>query len=784
MSLINWWPLNGNLIDSISGTELSIKNPDLVTVADSIFGKGYHFTTNASVNQSAAYQLYQQNIPSETFSISFWIKLDTNWSGWGQVFTVGIVGTSWTHIIVGVDIDTSGNAYFTVSNGTSSVGTAGPAHTLSKGIWYNIICTYDHGLMKMYVNGQPATKKASYSTTITPMLEGATTLTIGGNSTETGECTMCDVRVYSHVLSAHEIRDISNGLLIHYNFNDSDIETTTNYNVNSGWSAYGLYWTISERTEHGIKLYRHTGSTNTVVALSNSDLFANMTVGETWTFSGYLYVNNMPYKTSVTQMSTYSGFVEELMESREDGYFRVTFKLNNKDNGWIFHASIFDNIGLNIPCEIRYMQFEKGDHPTSYVLGSRSGYIANNSGLTAGSSCSNILYSSDTIVGSGCAVFNGSNSYIDIPYIKKDIVKSNWSVNFWIYSNDTNNNTQACRAVYFGDYGLTDGTKFNIEKTANGVLRVWLNSGSNDTYFYDFTIPYQEWTMVTITYSTRNLRVYKNGNFVKSAAVTINSEKSSGVFRLGRDNRSGDTTFNGKMADFKFYATVISDSTIAEEYKISQKIYSNGSLACNKIEEHYTKRSLFTPTGNKNAGQFIEFFEKDGYVWVQVMHHDNKNGTNLFSSTDKFATETVFHNSDCWSAFPLITHYGQATDGSYHFIAMDEFYDGTHKVQQWSQNTNPVVSTSTPTILSGSSSFGGLRKNGTNTFMSRPSNWWAATGCWTKYTGGGVVGIPGYYDQSHSCPGSMDLFVRVDKSILGYKEFKKGIVFSTEYIEK
>jgi hypothetical protein len=71
------------------------------------------------------------------------------------------------------------------------------------------------------------------------------------------------------------------------------------------------------------------------------------------------------------------------------------------------------------------MQFEKGNHPTNYVLGSRSGYIANNSGLTVGSSCSNILYSSDTIAGSGCAVFNGSNSYIDIPYIKKDIVKSN-----------------------------------------------------------------------------------------------------------------------------------------------------------------------------------------------------------------------------------------------------------------------------------------------------------------------------------------------------------------------
>jgi hypothetical protein len=71
MSLINWWPLNGSLIDSINGTELSVKNPALVTVVDSIFGKGYHFTTNASVNQSAVYQTYQKNIPLDTFSTSF-----------------------------------------------------------------------------------------------------------------------------------------------------------------------------------------------------------------------------------------------------------------------------------------------------------------------------------------------------------------------------------------------------------------------------------------------------------------------------------------------------------------------------------------------------------------------------------------------------------------------------------------------------------------------------------------------------------------------------------------
>ena len=116
-------------------------------------------------------------------------------------------------------------------------------------------------------------------------------------------------------------------------------------------------------------------------------------------------------------------------------------------------------------------------------------------------------------------------------------------------------------------------------------------------------------------------------------------------------------------------------------------------------------------------------------------------------------------------------------------MCMDEFYDGSFKIQQWSQNTNPVTNTNTPTILSGSCTFGGLRKNGTNTFMSRPSNWWAATGCWTQFTGGGVTGIPGYYDQSHACSGSMDLFVKVNGFNEWYREFPKGITFATEYNE-
>ena len=51
-----------------------------------------------------------------------------------------------------------------------------------------------------------------------------------------------DIRIYDHALSAKEIKEISKGLILHYNFEDEEIETTRKVYDSSG---YGYNGTIS-----------------------------------------------------------------------------------------------------------------------------------------------------------------------------------------------------------------------------------------------------------------------------------------------------------------------------------------------------------------------------------------------------------------------------------------------------------------------------------------------------------------------------------------------------------
>ena len=204
----------------------------------------------------------------------------------------------------------------------------------------------------------------------------------------------------------------------------------------------------------------------------------------------------------------------------------------------------------------------------------------------------------------------------------------------------------------------------------------------------------------------------------------------------------------------------------------------------NTVAELYENISQKSRKGIQSINCLSEVIElSDGSCWLQVLHHNNRGNTNKFSSGDAFATTFVYHNDECWSAFPLITQYG-LYNSQYEFLALDERNDRTWKLQRWGQNTNPVISTATPTITSGSCTFGGLRKNGSNTFMSRPSNWWAACGAWNGGTWGGVTGVPGFWNQSEACPGVMDLFIRVSpENAKKYREFNKGVVMSTVFNE-
>lgn len=182
--------------------------------------------------------------------------------------------------------------------------------------------------------------------------------------------------------------------------------------------------------------------------------------------------------------------------------------------------------------------------------------------------CSNVTVTNNgaTVNANGkigsCYAFNGSTGYIALS--GHDIFKiftggaQQFSVTVWVFHAD------ATRAILFGDYSTAGGIGFNIELSTGHAVRFYWN-GSPDTYPSNATIAASTWSHIALTYDGTKIQSYINGIAKGSWAGTLAvKNKTSGEFRLGRDNRSDSTAFNGRMNDFRIYDHCLSAAEVKE----------------------------------------------------------------------------------------------------------------------------------------------------------------------------------------------------------------------------
>jgi hypothetical protein len=291
------------------------------------------------------------------------------------------------------------NSKLTLNNGsTAQELNFGTPHASYLGSWYHLVFTVDCHLKKasLFINGE---LKGEKSFTVTDF-SGTYTFSLGQIHGWKLDGFVNDIRIYDHALSQAEVKELSKALVVHYTFDDILTEPTTNVSTVSGWSAYGSYWTISEKTETGLKLYRHTGSSSDCVAIQNSAVTSKMAQGDIWTFSCYLYKNGQPYKSTASGISSEGyGYKTVSWESHDDGYYRITFQIISSPGAWVLHNYFFSPIDKGVDCEMRYMQFEKKDHATPFTPTSRASMIVDESG-----------YDHPTILVNNCKFVTDTNS--------------------------------------------------------------------------------------------------------------------------------------------------------------------------------------------------------------------------------------------------------------------------------------------------------------------------------------------------------------------------------------
>lgn len=232
MSLKVWLPLNGDLHNQ-GCSNASVTNTGATVNTTGKIGSCYSFGTSKS------YLKFDNMNFIHNFtecSVSLWLKILSWNTSYATYFQFGLGSTPWAHYIFGLLRNSSASTLcFTISNGSSATNAGCLTPALELNTWYHLTLTYTAGHCKIYVNG---IQTNDYNTTIVPNFTGITAGTIGVSNNLTGYQTNClinDFRIYDHCLSAAEVKEIAQGLVLHYKLDDITneiVQDSSGYNHN------------------------------------------------------------------------------------------------------------------------------------------------------------------------------------------------------------------------------------------------------------------------------------------------------------------------------------------------------------------------------------------------------------------------------------------------------------------------------------------------------------------------------------------------------------------------
>ena len=632
MSLIHWWPLNGDIEDKIGGITLT-NNGATLSVAKTC--QGYYFNGSANLKQN-----YEQTSDIKTLSAAFWIKLDTTWSEYGQVFTIGKEGNSWTDIRFGVDINGNRLAYFAVSDGSGTTSSSGPQKTLNGNVWYHIAVTYDNGKMLLYVNGESSSTNP-YTTTIKPLFDGTNTvIAIGGNGTEKGECTMCDVRIYDHVLSQAEVKELSKALVMHYSFNDGFTTNICDWRTiskigTSGWSESKSY----------------DGECLTLTAINGWRCFmwdiGSNNVGSPITFSfeykitdksnaGYIYVQNM---SSV-------GYGSELLRLNLNttDWIKATVNISSAAQYIGFNIRGVDETGLNLTMKVKNVKIALNNFDDMYSEYNVNYEIPNDSGYNREVIPTNINVTSDTCIGTRSMKFNGAGtstqSYVDLGDIIIDTnymtfcVWCKWnSLQNWSRIFDFGKSTEGKDTDILLANGGTSTSLYLAGRTASG-------GSFPDTVVGTISTGVWYFISIVINNTAAKVYIYEEDGTLQTKEFSINDLGDSVIFTncyLGKSNWSSDSYFDGQIADFKIYTTALSSDDIENLYRTKAYISDKGDIVCNEFVEGKSQAQV-TRNGIFEANELYEEIDEEYEVLEYI---ENASANNLQGPTPSIDTGII-----------------------------------------------------------------------------------------------------------------------------------------------
>lgn len=213
MSLIAWYPLNGNLNNQgIKNIELSSQG-NISLDNNGKFGKCYYFDGVDDI-------LYNNTVDlSEQCSLSVWFNPSRITSTTQWIVRLGAYAMG--EVQLGFYINTSGIKFSGLSEKNYNI-------SLSINTWYHLVMTLDRNKIKGYLNGELV---VDFDSNISKY----SILTIGGrfdgNSTNLNylfQGKINNIKIYDHCLSQEEVLQDYKQPMLHYSFENPYVEPTMN----------------------------------------------------------------------------------------------------------------------------------------------------------------------------------------------------------------------------------------------------------------------------------------------------------------------------------------------------------------------------------------------------------------------------------------------------------------------------------------------------------------------------------------------------------------------------
>lgn len=631
MSLKIWLPLTGNLQNK-GLSDITATTNNTITYTNVSGGK---------IGQCANVGSGQIRIPFDGFSssasIAFWVYGGASIPAWTDIICFGEGNNR-------LEKDNVTNQYrwYNDSNTTPLLASGTIVLEIVAGVWTHIAITTDGTNVSFYKNGvlyKTVPQLNSWSDCTKTTKELRLSGRMNGGSVYQGW--LNDVRIYDHCLSVKEVKEVSQALICHYKMDELGCAGNPNLLINSKEVVYNA--TAPSTTGVNFKEWWGMG----------------LKTGVTYTLSFYAWLDTTndslcqgmcrDLYPDVLPQSNIPFSVDGITNKKKKFVWTFSSTNSNMTNCAVRLFVDFANSSgqkiVGAPVHIEQIKLEESSVATEWCPSSNDMYysllgyddttIYDCSGLGNNSPFNQNLNVTTGNKYLNSLSFNGSSSYIRVPRETK--VTDQITVACWAY----NDNWQS------GIYRLASCTEsggWNFQHATDGGTNLQFVAYAGGSYAHSNTAGSLSagWHHFVGTWDGLSINFYVDGvakgalDGTQTTRTPITYHASNypliGAEVAGGSNPAGQY-FNGKINDFRIYATALSADDVKTLYNVRTAIDKTANIYSGELIEQ-DGVSGFEKNFIAHSTTFTEFqcLTKDMMNWTnnniesdgKITTHNNK----------------------------------------------------------------------------------------------------------------------------------------------------------------